>query len=108
MVCRIRLSFGIWTFSGAWPGAHLDTAAGTPDLSGSDPCEPTRCRINPAFRLASLSLSATVSQCAGVCWDLIRAVTTQGYRDPPRAASQERAQGGVGRSEAFAGISFAP
>ena len=35
---------------------HLDTTTGTPDLSGSGPCGLSRCRINPAFRLTSLSL----------------------------------------------------
>jgi len=36
--------------------AHLDTTTGTPDLSGSGPCGSSGCRINPAFRLTSLSL----------------------------------------------------
>ena len=32
------------------------TTTGTPDLSGSGPSGSPRCRINPAFRLTSLSL----------------------------------------------------
>ncbi len=38
---------------------HLDTTTGTPDLSGSGP---SHCRINPAFRLTSLSLRVVVSR----------------------------------------------
>jgi len=51
-----------------WPPrqrVHLNTATGTPDLSGSVPCGSSRCRINPAFRLTSLSLCVVVvSRCA--------------------------------------------
>jgi|SRR5882672_3643863 len=44
--------------------AHLDTTTGTPDLSGSCPCDISLCRINPAFRLAGPSLWVVVSRCA--------------------------------------------
>ena len=44
-------------------GEHLDTTTGTPDLSGSGPCDISLCRINPAFRLASLSLWVVLSRC---------------------------------------------
>jgi len=42
---------------------HLDTTTGTPDLSGSGPCDISLCRINPAFRLAFPSLWVVVSSC---------------------------------------------
>src|SRR5207249_273720 len=42
---------------------HLDTTTGTPDLSGSGPCDISLCRINPAFRLAGPSLWVVVSRC---------------------------------------------
>src|SRR6266699_3386596 len=42
---------------------HLDTTTGTPDLSGSGPCDISLCRINPAFRLAFPSLWVVVSRC---------------------------------------------
>src|SRR2546425_99766 len=39
----------------------LNTTTGTPDLSGSGPCDISLCRINPAFRLAGPSLWVVVS-----------------------------------------------
>ena len=45
-------------------GVHLDTTTETPDLSGSMTSRTGRCRINPAFRLTSLSLCVVVSSCA--------------------------------------------
>src|SRR2546426_7170061 len=49
--------------------SHLDTTAGTPDSSGSGPCGSSRRRINPAFRLTSLSLCVMVSTCAPATQD---------------------------------------
>src|SRR5258705_3350299 len=65
----------------------LITTTGTPDLSGSGPCGSARSRINPAFRLTSLSLCVVVSRCAQPCVtpssDLATAQAVRHYRLMP-------------------------